>query len=411
MSFTSARKGGGDRGRRTSGWGVSPRHSTSTPSSTKHGAMRIAVLGGGPAGLYFASLWKRRHPDADVRLFEQNARGATWGFGVVFSERALEFLREDDPEIAELIKPQLETWRDITLGHGGEQIPIDGVGFAAIGRLELLQLLQERAIAVGVQPEFGHAIRSMDELAGFDLIVAADGLNSFVRKHFEGDFGTSLSYLNNKFAWYGTTKRFETLTLTFVRTPEGTFTAHHYRYSKTMSTFIVECDRPTWERVGFNTMTPEQTQAYCERAFAETLDGHPLVSNSTFWRNFPQVSNERWSYRNMVLVGDALHTAHFSIGSGTRLALEDVVALVKALESEPKDIGAALKRYEATRKPILEKLMTAATASAKWHEHFPEHMALSPREFAMSYMTRSGRIDVAKLREMAPKFMAYYESR
>ncbi len=382
--------------------------------------MRIAVLGGGPAGLYFASLWKRRHPEAEVRLYEQNPQGATWGFGVVFSERALEFLREDDPEAYELITPKMEAWRDITLVHRGEAIRIDGVGFSAVGRLELLLLLQERARAVGVVPEFNRTIRRLEELGDVDLVVGADGLNSLVRRSFEGDFGTSQSYLSNKFAWYGTTKRFDSLTLTFVRTPEGTFTAHHYRYSPTMSTFIVECDRPTWERARLGVMPAEEAQAYCERAFAETLEGHALVSNNSQWRCFPLLSNERWSYRNMVLVGDALHTAHFSIGSGTRLALEDVIALVKALDAEgvgkgardasdPALIERALRRYEASRKPVLEKLLVAAAASARWHEHFPEHMALSPREFAMSYITRSGRVDLARLREMAPAFMKYYE--
>jgi 2-polyprenyl-6-methoxyphenol hydroxylase-like FAD-dependent oxidoreductase len=378
--------------------------------------MRIAVLGGGPAGLYFASLWKRRHPKDDVRLYEQNPEGATWGFGVVFSERALEFLREDDPETYALITPRMETWRDITLGHRDESIRIDGVGFSAIGRLELLLLLQERARAVGVVPEFGRMIRRLDELGDVDLIVGADGLNSLVRRSFEGDFGTRQSYLNNKFAWYGTTKRFETLTLTFVRAAEGTFTAHHYRYSPTMSTFIVECDRPTWERAGLGVMPAEDAQAYCERVFARTLDGHRLVANNSQWRCFPVLSNERWSYRNMVLVGDALHTAHFSIGSGTRLALEDVIALVKALDAEGASGGDAaqvalgLRRYEASRRPVLDKLVTAADASARWHEHFPEHMELSPREFAMSYITRSGRVDLARLREMAPAFMKYYEA-
>jgi 2-polyprenyl-6-methoxyphenol hydroxylase-like FAD-dependent oxidoreductase len=374
--------------------------------------MRIAVLGGGPAGLYFASLWKGRHPDADVRLFEQNPGDVTWGFGVVFSERALEFLREDDPTTYGLITPKMETWRDITLVHRGEKIRIDGVGFSAIGRLELLLLLQERARAVGVTLEFGRAFRSVDELqalASFDVIVAADGLNSLVRRNFEGDFGTSVSQLDNKFAWYGTTKPFDSLTLTFVTTPDGTFTAHHYRYSPTMSTFIVECDRGTWERAGFDAMSPEAAKAYCEHAFAETLEGHPLVSNNTYWRTFPQVANRRWSFRNMALVGDALHTAHFSIGSGTRLAMEDVVALVKGLEATPGDVRAGFARYEALRKPILDKLLTAANASATWHESFPAHMALPPRDFAMSYITRSGRVDLGRLREMSPQFMAYVE--
>ncbi len=372
--------------------------------------MRIVVLGGGPAGLYFASLWKKRHPDAEVELYEQNPADATWGFGVVFSERALEFLRGDDPETFDLITPRMEHWRDITLGHRGQQIRVDGVGFSAIGRLEILQLLQERARAVGVRPTFGRTIRSLDELGAPDVIVAADGLNSLVRRTYEGDFGTSHSYLNNKFAWYGTTKRFESLTLTFVRAPEGTFTAHHYRYSKTMSTFIVECDRPTWENAGFAYMTQEESQATCERVFAETLDGHPLVANGSQWRAFPVLTNTRWSFKNMALVGDALHTAHFSIGSGTRLAMEDVIALVKALEAEPGDVRKALRLYESSRKPILDKLVTAAAASAHWHEHFAEHMALSPKEFAMSYMTRSGRIDRARLREIAPEFIAWYET-
>jgi 2-polyprenyl-6-methoxyphenol hydroxylase-like FAD-dependent oxidoreductase len=372
--------------------------------------MRIRVLGAGPAGLYFASLWKKRHPNADVRLYEQNPPDATWGFGVVFSERALEFLRADDPETYELITPRMESWRDITLVHEGEAVPIDGVGFAAIGRLELLQLLQQRARAVGVVPEFGRAIRSLDELGAADLIVGADGLNSLVRTTHEQAFGTTLSYLENKFAWYGTTQRFETLTLTFVRTPEGTLTAHHYRYSPTMSTFIVEVDRPTWDRAGFATMSAADTRAYCERAFAQTLEGHSLVSNNTYWRNFPQLSNRRWSHGNAVLVGDALHTAHFSIGSGTRLAMEDVIALVKALEEAPDDLRGAFARYEAARRPILEKLVAAANASAHWHEHFPEHMQLTPREFAMSYIRRSGRVDAMRLAEMSPRFMAYYGS-
>ena len=372
--------------------------------------MRIAVLGGGPAGLYFSSLWKQRHPDAEVEVYEQNPSNATWGFGVVFSERALEFLRGDDPATYDLITPRMEHWRDITLGHRGQQIRVDGVGFSAIGRLELLLLLQERARAVGVRPTFGHAIKSLDELGAPDLIVAADGLNSLVRRTYEGDFGASTSYLNNKFAWYGTTKRFDTLTLTFVRTPEGTFTAHHYRYSPTMSTFIVECDRPTWERVGFGSMTAEESQAKCEAVFAETLGGHGLVANGSQWRAFPVLANTRWSYKNMVLVGDALHTAHFSIGSGTRLAMEDVVALVKGLEAAPGNVKEGLRIYEATRRPILDKLVTAAAASANWHENFATHMELAPKEFALSYMTRSGRVDLQRLRESAPEFMAWATS-
>ncbi len=371
--------------------------------------MRIAVIGGGPGGLYFAYLWKKRHPDAEIDLFEQNAAGATWGFGVVFSEQALEFLRADDPETVDAIAPRMESWKNITLNLRGESVEIDGVGFSSIGRLDLLTILQRRTSDVGVAPRYDKQVASVDALTGYDLIVAADGLNSLVRRSFEGDFGTSLSYSPNKFAWYGTTKRFETLSQTFVETELGAFNAHHYRYSSGMSTFLVECDLPTWQRYGFADKTVEDSKAVCERVFAKTLDGHPLVSNKSVWRNFPWVWNEHWSFKNKVLIGDALHSAHFSIGSGTRLAIEDAIALAKALEAEG-DIPPGLNRYQAERQPIVKKLVTAARTSADWYEKFSEHMKLDLMDFAHSYITRSGRIDDARLRAMSPQFMARYEA-
>ena len=371
--------------------------------------MRIAVIGGGPGGLYFAYLWKKRHPDADIDLFEQNAAGATWGFGVVFSEQALEFLRADDPDTVDAIAPRMESWKNITLNLRGESVEIDGVGFSSIGRLDLLTILQQRVRSVGVIPRYDTLVQSVEQLTGYDLIVAADGLNSLVRRSFEGDFGTSVSYSANKFAWYGTTKRFETLSQTFVEADRGAFNAHHYRYSASMSTFLVECDLPTWQRYGFADKTVEQSQAICEQVFASTLDGHRLVSNKSVWRNFPWIWNERWSFKNMVLIGDALHSAHFSIGSGTRLAIEDAIALTKALEAEG-DISAGLNRYQAERQPIVKKLVTAARTSADWYEKFPDHMKLGLMDFAYSYITRSGRIDDARLRAMSPAFMARYEA-
>jgi 2-polyprenyl-6-methoxyphenol hydroxylase-like FAD-dependent oxidoreductase len=369
--------------------------------------VRIAVIGGGPGGLYFSYLWKRRHPDADVDLFEQNPAGATWGFGVVFSDQALEFLRADDSQTMDAIAPRMESWKNITLNLRGESVEIDGVGFSSIGRLELLAILQARAASVGVAARYDTQIGSVDRLNGYDLIVAADGLNSLVRRSFEGDFGTSLSYSANKFAWYGTTKRFETLSQTFVESDLGTFNAHHYRYSPQMSTFLVECDLPTWQRYGFADKTVEQSKAICEQIFAATLDGHTLVSNRSVWRNFPWIWNERWSFGNMVLIGDALHSAHFSIGSGTRLAIEDAIALTRALEAE-RDLAAALRRYQDERQPIVKKLVAAARASADWYAGFPEHMKLGLMDFAFGYITRSGRIDDARLRAMSPAFMARY---
>jgi 2-polyprenyl-6-methoxyphenol hydroxylase-like FAD-dependent oxidoreductase len=371
--------------------------------------VRIAVLGGGPGGLYFAYLWKKRHPDAAIDLFEQNPAGATWGFGVVFSEQALEFLRADDPETVDAIAPRMESWKNITLHLRGESTALDGVGFSSIGRLELLTILQQRLRAVGVTPRYDTTIQSVDQLTGYDLIVAADGLNSLVRRSFEKEFGASVTHSSNKFAWYGTTKRFETLSQTFVATERGSFNAHHYRYAPGMSTFLVECDLATWRRYGFADRTVEQSQAICEAVFAATLDGHPLVSNKSVWRNFPWIWNEHWSHGNMVLIGDALHSAHFSIGSGTRLAIEDAIALTKALEAEA-DISSALARYEADRKPIVKKLVTAARTSADWYEKFPDHMKLGLMDFAYSYITRSGRIDDARLRAMSPQFMARYEA-
>ena len=370
--------------------------------------MKIAVVGGGPAGLYFAYLWKRKHPAAEISLFEQNAPDATFGFGVVFSDRALDFLRADDPETVEAITPHMEHWRDMTLVHRGERIIIDGVGFSAIGRLELLKLLQARAASVGVQPAFHRRIENPEELRSFDLVVAADGVNSSLRS-FYPQFQTRTDLFRNKFIWFGTTKTFDTLTQTFIECEYGTLNAHHYRYAPDKSTFIVECDGGTFERAGFGKILPEESKILCERIFADTLGGRALISNKSIWRDFPWIWNERWAHENIVLVGDALHTAHFSIGSGTRLALEDSIALVKALESEA-DVSSALKRYEGERKPIVEKIVKASKTSAAWYEKFPEHMKQAPLDFAMSYITRSGRVDDAKLREMSPQFMARYDA-
>jgi 2-polyprenyl-6-methoxyphenol hydroxylase-like FAD-dependent oxidoreductase len=371
--------------------------------------VRIAVIGGGPGGLYFAYLWKRRHPEASIDLFEQNAAGATWGFGVVFSEAALEFLRTDDPDTIDAITPGMESWNNITLKLRGESVEIDGIGFSSIGRLELLKILQARASAAGVALHYDTVIRSVDQLAGYDLVVAADGLNSLVRRAFESAFGTTVSHSANKFAWYGTSKRFETLSQTFVATELGTFNAHHYRYSPLMSTFLVECDAATWQAYGFADKSSEESQAVCEKIFAATLEGHTLISNKSVWRNFPWIWNERWWSGNIVLIGDVLHSAHFSIGSGTRLAIEDAIALARALEAED-DIPSALARYQSERKPIVQKLVKAARTSADWYEHFGEHMKLGLMDFAYSYITRSGRIDDARLRAMSPRFMARYEA-
>jgi len=370
--------------------------------------MRIAILGAGPAGLYLSYLIKRRDVAADITVIEQNAPDATFGFGVVFSDRALEFLREDDAATYQAIVPHMESWSDMTLSLRGARVVIDGIGFSAIGRLHLLQILQARAASVGVAPLYRRTVQSLGEFDGFDLVVGADGVNSLVRRSLARELGSSVRLLSNRFAWFGTTQRFDTLTQTFVETEQGAFNAHHYRYAPAMSTFVVEMHEQTFARMAFAALDENASRSACERLFADALGGRPLISNNSIWRQFPVVHNERWSHGKYVLLGDALHTAHFSIGSGTRLAMEDAIALDRALAAHAA-LPAALAAYEAARRPILEKLVAGANGSADWYEHFGEHMRLAPVDFAMSYITRSGRVDLERLRTLSPKFAARYE--
>jgi 2-polyprenyl-6-methoxyphenol hydroxylase-like FAD-dependent oxidoreductase len=363
--------------------------------------MNVLVVGAGPAGVYFAYLAKRARPDWRIRVVEQNPADATFGFGVVFSDRALDFLRADDAATYGLITPQMESWSDLAVVHRGTPVVVDGIGFAAIGRLRLLRLLRQQLATVGITPDYERTLASASELDGHDLVVAADGANSFVRR--TADFGTRVAHCANKFAWYGTRRRYDTLTQTFIGNEDGWFNAHHYRHAPGLSTFVAECDAATWERVGFAHMDEAQTRAYLQRVFAAPLAGEPLVSNKSIWRNFPNVRNERWFAGNKVLIGDALRTAHFSIGSGTRLAMEDAIALARALREE-KTVPDALAAFEAARRPIVEKLLAAADASGAWYDRFPEHMQLSPRDFAWSYIQRSGRVDPDRLARTSPKF-------
>jgi 2-polyprenyl-6-methoxyphenol hydroxylase-like FAD-dependent oxidoreductase len=372
--------------------------------------MKIRIIGGGPAGLCFAALMKRDDPAHDIVIYERGPRDATWGFGVVFSDRALEFLRADDEALYRLLSPHMETWPDLTIAHNDTRIPISGNGFAAIGRLPLLSLLYAHAETLGVRIAFDCPVESLSDqrLVGADLIVCANGAASFVRQENEQRFGTSCDWRPNKFIWYGTTRVFDSLSLTFRETGHGVFCAHHYRYSPNMSTFLVEVEEETWTRAEFEHMSPADTIAHCEHVFANDLTGHPILSNNSYWRNFPAIWNERWSFDNVVLVGDALRTAHFSIGSGTRLAMEDAIALRKAFR-ENSNVPEALVRFQEMRLPPMKKIWDAAGVSLRWYERMGEHMKLQPIEFAYSYMTRTGRVSHAEVRRRDPALAEAYE--
>jgi 2-polyprenyl-6-methoxyphenol hydroxylase-like FAD-dependent oxidoreductase len=372
--------------------------------------MKIAIVGAGPAGLSFAALMKRQDPRHAITLYERSPRDVTWGFGVVFSDRALEFLRADAEDLYALLTPHLETWTHLTIQVNDTRIPINGNGFAAIGRLALLSLLYDHVERLGVAIEFERDLRTLDELRDADLIVAANGAFSWVRTENEQRFGTTTDWRSNRFIWYGTSQVFDSLSLTFRDTPHGVFCAHHYRYSPSMSTFLVEVEDATWQRAGFAQMSPEQTIAHCERVFARELGGHPIVSNRSHWRQFPVIWNQRWSFDKIVLIGDALRTAHFSIGSGTRLAMEDAIALANAFREHPDDVPAALAAFQARRLPPMKKIWDAANVSLRWYERMDEHLrTMNPVEFAYSYMTRTGRVTHAEVRRRDPQLAEAYE--
>ncbi|HEY6863871.1 MAG TPA: FAD-dependent monooxygenase [Burkholderiales bacterium] len=375
--------------------------------------MRIAVVGAGPAGLLFALLARRRFPACSVDVVEQNPVGATYGFGVVFSAGALAFLERDAPDVLAALSAAMETWPVQRIVHRGERVDIDGNGFAAIARLRLLEILGRLCADAGVAVRWDTTLASLDELGAADLVVGADGFNSLVRRSLADRFGTEVRQLTNRFVWYGTAQPFDCLTLTFRASADGAFVAHHYRYAPGMSTFIVECGDATWRRAGLAAMSDAQSRAYCERVFADDLGGRPLVSNKSVWRQFPLLSARRWwtesGVGHAVLIGDALRTVHFSIGSGTRLAFEDAIALDRAFGEAGLDVPAALAAFERERRPVVEKMLAAASASSHWYEGLAGKMSLDPLSLAYDYMTRSGRMTGARLRETAPKFMKKFD--
>ncbi len=372
--------------------------------------MKINIIGGGPAGLYFALLMKKSDPAHEIAVWERNAPDDTFGWGVVFSDKTLSYLRETDEESYRSITDRFEMWDNVDVVHRDQKVTIRGNKFSGIARIELLNILQQRSLDLGVDLRFHTEVSDIEKLAAeCDLLAGADGINSSVRQTCSQFFEPDLSIRDNKYIWYGTQQLFHGLTLTFHETEAGVFAAHSYKFNKTTSTFIVECDPETWASAGFETMSDEETRDYLEQVFANDLHGHELLSNNSKWINFVTVKNRHWSHRNIVLLGDALHTAHFSIGSGTKLALEDSIALYKCFQ-DVVDVKEALARFETVRKPIIEEYQEAAQESLIWFEHAKDYVHLSPLPFAYKLMTRSKRIDYENLKRRDPEFIAAYEA-
>jgi anthraniloyl-CoA monooxygenase len=352
---------------------------------------------------------KRAAPSQQIKICERNGPDDTFGWGVVFSGKTLANLRAADEESHSEITKQFEAWDNVAVVHQNTKISIHGNSFSGIARLQLLKLLQRRAEQLGVEIEFHAEIQDVESLRDCDLLLAADGVNSTVRLRYADRFQPELDVRTNRYIWYGTNQLFHGLTLTFRQNDAGVFAAHSYKFNSSTSTFIVECDPETWDRAGFAQLSDDQAREYLGEVFSNDLSGHPLLSNNSKWINFLLVKNKHWFFENVVLIGDALHTAHFSIGSGTKLAMEDAIALARSFE-QTTSVQEALAYFESTRRPVILDYQAAAFESMLWFENAARYMRLSPLKLAFSLMTRSGRVSYEDLKRRDPNFIHQYES-
>jgi anthraniloyl-CoA monooxygenase len=367
--------------------------------------MRVVSIGGGPAGLYTAILLKKADPAHDVLVVERNRLDDTFGFGVVFSEATQENLQQTDPETFEAMARQSARWDDIEIHYKGERLRSTGHGFSGLSRRAMLEILARRATDLGVRIEIGTEVTDPSPYLDADLVLAADGAHSLVRERFADAFRPTVDWRPNRFVWLGTTRPFPAFTFYFKADRHGLWRVHAYQYERGHSTFIVEAREETWRAACLDRATEQETIAFCEELFAEELAGHRLQQNRSIWRSFGTVRNERWHHENVVLVGDSAHTAHFSVGSGTKLAMEDAIVLVRAL-GQHADLPTALDAYETERRPVVESLQRAAQVSLEYFENTERYMELAPVQFAFNLLTRSLRITHDNLKLRDPEFVA-----
>jgi len=366
--------------------------------------VRVAVVGGGPAGLFAALLLKKQDPGREVHVYERNRLDETFGFGVVFSDAAEQALAQEDSEITAAMAAASHRWDSIEIHHAGTVHTSTGHAFSGLSRKTLLKVLGDRCRALGVELCFQREIDDPETLRAADLVVAADGANSIVRGRYRERFRPAVDTRPNKFVWLGTAKPFPAFTFYFKPDRHGLWRVHAYQYEPGFSTFIVEARESTWRAAGMDKAGERETIAFCERLFAEELGGHRLVSNRSIWRSFPTIRNERWRHGHVVLLGDAAHTAHFSVGSGTKLAMEDAVALSRALGTHG-DLPRALEAYEEERRPPVESLQRAAQASLQWFEDTERYVELPALQFAFTLLTRSLRVTHESLKARDPAFV------